>query len=96
MQTTTNKIAKSFTAAIKAATKFFTVISAAASSRLRWRHVVGDGNPGVVGHYLASLVPSLAVHHAQPAMAIMCRPQADACRGSRPSDSVRSRRLAGF
>jgi hypothetical protein len=97
MQTTTNKIAKSFTAAIKAATKFFTVISAAASSRLRWRYVVGVGNPGVVvGHYLASLVPSLAMHHAKPAMAIMCRPQADACRGSRPSDSVRSRRLAGF
>lgn len=96
MQTTTIKIAKSFTAAAKAATKFFTVISAAASSRLRWRYVVG-GNPGVVvGQRLASLVPSLAMHHAKPAMAIMCRPQADACRGSRPSDSVRSRRLAGF
>lgn len=95
MQTTTNKIAKSFTAAITAATKFFTVISAAASSRLRWRYVV-SGNPGVVGQRLASLVPSLAMHHAQPAMAIMRRPQADACRGSRPSDSVVSRRLAGF
>ena len=102
MQTTTIKIAKSFTAAAKAATKFFTVIAAAASSRLRWRYVVGVGPvnsgywPGVVGHHLASLVPSLAMRHAQPAMAIMNRPQADACRGCRPSDSVRSRRLAGF
>jgi hypothetical protein len=103
MQTTTIKIAKSFTAAAKAATKFFTVISAAASSRLRWRYVVGVGpvnsgkQPGVVvGHYLASLVPSLAMHHAKPAMAMINRPQGDACRGSRPSESVRSRRLAGF
>jgi hypothetical protein len=96
MQTTTNKIAKSFTAAITAAAKFFTVISAAASSRLRWRYVVGDGNPGVVGQRLALLVPSLAMHHAHPAMAMISRPQGDACRGSRPSDSVRSRRLAGF
>lgn len=97
MQTTTIKIAKSFTAAAKAATKFFTVISAAASSRLRWRYVVGVGNPGVVvGHHLASLVPSLAMRHAKPAMAMINRSQGDACRGCRPSDSVRSRRLAGF
>ncbi|QDV72361.1 hypothetical protein [Botrimarina mediterranea] len=101
MQTTTNTIAKSFTAAIKAAAKFFTVISAAASSRLRWRYVVSGpvnsgSRPGVVGQRLALLVPSLAMHHAKPAMAMICRPQGDACRGSRPSDSVRSRRLAGF
>jgi len=101
MQTTTNKIAKSFTAAVTAAAKSFTVISAAASSRLRWRYVVsGPGNPGnqpgVVGQRLALLVPSLAMHHARPAMAMISRPQGDACRGCRPSDSVRSRRLAGF
>ncbi len=96
MQTTTNKIAKSFTAAITAAAKSFTVISAAASSRLRWRHLVGVGNPGVVvGQHLLSLVPSLAMRHLSPAMAMQYRPQCDACRRGRPSNSV-SRPLAGF
>lgn len=101
MKTTTIKIAKTFTAAITAATKLFTVISAASSSRLRWRHEWVVGNPGVVGQRLASLVHpgsalALVMRHARPAMAIMYRPQSDACRGCRPSDSVVSRRLAGF
>ncbi|TWT99897.1 hypothetical protein Pla108_08400 [Botrimarina colliarenosi] len=94
MKTTTIKIATTFTAAISAATKIAKVISAAASSRLRWRSVVGGFNPGVVGQPYASLVERLAMRHAHPAMATMCRPQSDACRGSRSSSSIVSRRSA--
>lgn len=100
MKTTTIKIATTFTAAIKAgATGIVSVISAAGSSRLRWRHVASGFNPGVVGHSLAWLAQAgsillLAMRHESPAMAMSCRPQGDLCGGSRPSYSVVSRRSA--
>lgn len=97
MKTTTLKIATTaFTAAIKAGTKqIVTVISAVESSRLRWRHVSAGFNPGVpvVGQHLAGLVPVLAMRHASPAMATMCRPSCDACGDRRPSYSAASRQL---
>lgn len=96
MKTTTIKIATTFTAAIKAgATGIVSVISASASSRLRWRHVVVRGiNPGVVGQRLAWLANVLAMRHASPAMATICRPLSDACGGRRPSYRSASRLLA--
>lgn len=97
MKTTTIKIATTaFTAAIKAGTKqIVTVISAVESSRPRWRHVSAGFNPGVfvVGQRFVSLVPALAMRHASPAMATMCRPSCDVCSDRRPNYSAASRLL---
>lgn len=91
MKTTTIKIATNFTAAIKAGvTGIVSVISAAESSRLRWRFDGRDGNPGVVGQRLAALAHLLAMRHASPAMATNCRPSGDALMGRRPRYSVAS------
>lgn len=97
MTITTTKIATiSFIAAITAGvTEFVSVISAAVSSRLRWRHVVGGipvswGNqPGVLRHQLAWLAGLKPAPAMQPAkrMAASCRPS-DAGFGNRPNYSV--------
>lgn len=95
MKTTTTKIATTYAAALKAAaTQIVSVISAAVSSRLGWRGGVGVFNPGVVGQLLPSLAPSLATRRDPSATAMMHRPAIVACRGSRPTISVRRRQLA--
>jgi len=92
MKTTTIKIATTFTAAIKAGvTGIVSVISAAASSRLGWRHVVRGVNPGVVGHGLALLVQALGMQCALPALASDCRPTDAASSRRRPSYSAACR-----
>jgi hypothetical protein len=94
MKTTTATITTTYAAAAKAAaTKFVSVISAALSSRLGWRHDVGVFNPGVVGQRLRSLAHGLGMRGASPAMATLGRP-CGSCRGSRPSDSVSRRALS--
>ncbi|WP_350213365.1 hypothetical protein [Botrimarina sp.] len=97
MKTTTIKIATTFTAAIAAGAKgIVTVITAADSSRLRWRCVSRVQYPGVVGQGFAWLVDRLGMHRAlQPAM-ICCRPVADASRDRQPSNRFANRPLAAL
>lgn len=97
MKTTTIKIATTYTAAIIAGAKgIVTVISAADSSRLRWRYVPGRLNPGVVGQRLACLAQRLDMRHAlQPAMHVH-RPSGDAFGDRRPSNRFANRSLAAL